>query len=143
MDDAVRKLLTVRRRQKSRKPTFRRYGWRTKRKLSTSWRKPRGLHNKLRQHIRAKGRLVRVGFGSPRLVRGYHASGVQEVLVYNPSMLDGIDGSQQAIRIGGGVGRKKRIEIQQRAEELNIRVLNPTEIDRTEPEQEEAVGEQE
>ncbi len=76
---------------------------------------------------KSKGRVVRVGFGSPRIVRGYHPSGVQEVLVHNPSMLDSVDGSTQAVRIAGGVGRKKRLEIQRRAAELGIRVLNPVE----------------
>ncbi|HIH69374.1 50S ribosomal protein L32e [Methermicoccus shengliensis] len=127
MSDTVERMLNIRRRQKASKPKFRRYGWRTKAKLSSAWRRPRGLHNKLRQHIRAKGRVVRVGFGSPRIVRGYHPSGVQEVLVHNPSMLDSVDGSTQAVRIAGGVGRKKRLEIQRRAAELGIRVLNPVE----------------
>jgi len=127
MSDTVERMLNIRRRQKASKPKFRRYGLRTKAKLSSAWRRPRGLHNKLRQHIRAKGRVVRVGFGSPRIVRGYHPSGVQEVLVHNPSMLDSVDGSTQAVRIAGGVGRKKRLEIQRRAAELGIRVLNPIE----------------
>ncbi|MHC1593437.1 MAG: 50S ribosomal protein L32e [Methermicoccaceae archaeon] len=132
----IDEMLNIRKRQKASKPRFRRYGWRTKRKLSTVWRKPKGLHNKLRQHIRAKGRLVRVGFGSPRIVRGYHPSGVQEVLVHNPSMLDGLDTSRQAVRIAGTVGRKKKAEIQKRAAELEVRVLNP--MVEIEPVQEEA-----
>ncbi|NYT08685.1 MAG: 50S ribosomal protein L32e, partial [Methanosarcinales archaeon] len=66
------RLMRVRSRQKSKKPEFNFHDSHKKKKLSSSWRKPRGLHNKLRQQIAAKGMLVRPGFGSPKAVKGYH-----------------------------------------------------------------------
>ena len=44
--------------------------------------------------------------------------------MYNVEGLEGIDPKSQAVRIGGTVGTKKRIVIQDRADELGIRVLN-------------------
>ena len=49
---------------------------------------------------------------------------VQGQTVYNVEGLEGIDPKSQAVRIGGTVGTKKRIVIQDRADELGIRVLN-------------------
>ena len=44
--------------------------------------------------------------------------------VYNVEGLENIDPKVQAVRIGGTVGTKKRIAIEDRAAELGIRVLN-------------------
>ncbi|HEC88688.1 MAG TPA: 50S ribosomal protein L32e, partial [Thermoplasmata archaeon] len=42
----------------------------------------------------------------------------------NVNDLEGIDGSKEAVRIAGTVGRKKRMEIIAKADEMGIRVLN-------------------
>ncbi len=117
-------MLRVRARQKAKKPEFNFHDSHKKKRLGTSWRKPRGLHNKLRQQVAAKGKLVRPGFGSPRLVRGFHPSGFKEVLVNNVAELAGAQGC--AVRIASAVGRKKRMEIQAKAAEMNLKVLNAT-----------------
>ena len=44
--------------------------------------------------------------------------------MYNVDDLENIDPKKQAVRIGGTVGTKKRITIEDRAKELGIRVLN-------------------
>lgn len=51
-------------------------------------------------------------------------SGYEEVLVYNPKDLEKIDPKRQAARIASRVGRRKRQEILEKAEELGIVVLN-------------------
>jgi large subunit ribosomal protein L32e len=117
------RLLRVRARQKAKKPEFKRHDSHKKKRLTTSWRKPRGLHNKLRQQVAAKGRLVRPGFGSPRSVRGLHPSGQREFLVNNVKDLEKAIGC--AVRIASAVGLKKRLEIQAKAAEMSLRVLNP------------------
>ncbi len=126
---SIERLLKVRRRQKQRKPEFRRYCWNKKLRLrDKSWRRPRGLHNKLRKRYGGKwsGRItVNVGFGSPKAVRGLHPSGYVEVLVHNVKELEGLDPEKHAVRIASSVGMKKRIEIEARAAELGLRVLNP------------------
>ena len=65
-----------------------------------------------------------IGFRGPVAARDLHPSGFEEVLVYNVDGLEGIDPKKQAVRIGGTVGTKKRIAIEDRADELGIRVLN-------------------
>jgi len=119
------KLLKVRARQKAKKPDFNRHDSHKKKRLGTNWRKPRGLHNKLRTAIAAKGKLVRPGFGSPKSVRGFHPSGYRELMVSNVQDLEKAEGF--AVRISGSVGMKKRLEIQAKAKELNLKILNPKE----------------
>lgn len=116
-------LLKVRARQKAKKPAFNRHDSHKKKRLSTSWRKPRGIHNKLGAQVSAKGKLVRPGFGSPRAVKGFHPSGFREILVRNMADLQKAEG--YAVRIASTLGRKKRTEIEAKATEMNLKILNP------------------
>ncbi|HVP24851.1 MAG TPA: 50S ribosomal protein L32e, partial [Methanomicrobiales archaeon] len=96
-----------------------------KKRLADVWRKPKGRHNKLRRQIRAKGPLPRPGYGSPAAVRGLHPCGLSDILVENEGMLAGLDPELHAVRIAAGVGMKKKMEIQKKATEAGLRVLNP------------------
>jgi large subunit ribosomal protein L32e len=44
--------------------------------------------------------------------------------VHNVPQLEALDPKTQAARVGGTVGTKKRIDIEDRADELGIRILN-------------------
>lgn len=111
-------------RLKKKKPSFRRQNWRHYKRITRSWRAPRGIHNKLQRKIGGKGKMPLIGYGTPKIIRGLHPSGYEEVLVSNQTSLQNIDKETQAIRISATVGKKKRIEIINRAEELGIKVLN-------------------
>ncbi len=123
MIPVAERLMNVRARQKAKKPEFNRHDSHKKKRLSTSWRKPRGLHNKMREQIAAKGKPVRPGFGSPKAVRGFHPSGLREMLVCNVPDLEKAKG--YAVRISSTVGMKKRLEIQAKAAEMSLKILNP------------------
>jgi len=45
--------------------------------------------------------------------------------VYNVSQLEGLDPKRHAIRIAHRVGDRKRLEILERADDLDLKVLNP------------------
>lgn len=77
--------------------------------------------------LRKKGwpPIVRVGYRSPRIIRGLHPSGLEEVLVHNPSELEGLDPKTRVVRIAHVVGRRKRAAIVEAAEEMGFVVLNP------------------
>lgn len=124
LDDETRRLLLARKKNKASLPHFRRPNWHMKAKFSLSWRKPRGGHSKMRRQVKAKGSIVKIGFGSPAKVNGLHPSGYEEVLVYRPDDIKTVT-KKQAIRIGGTVGKKKQMEIEKLAKELSIKVLNP------------------
>ena len=106
------------------RPAFKRQEWFRYQKLGEAWRRPKGIHSKMRRGMKRRPPMVEIGYGGPALVRGLHPSGFEEVMVYNVDGLEDIDPKTQAARIGGTVGVKKRIAIENRAKELGIRVLN-------------------
>ena len=78
-----RKELKLRARAKNKKPKFvRAESWKYDR-FSVSWRRPRGLDNKIRRKIKGWPAGVSVGYKGPKIARGLHPSGYREVLVYN------------------------------------------------------------
>jgi len=107
-----------------RRPAFKRQEWFRYSKLGENWRRPKGIHSKMRRHMKRRPPMVDIGFRGPATVRGLHPSGFEEVLVYNADGLKDVDPKVQAVRIGGTVGTKKRLDIQAKADELGIRVLN-------------------
>jgi large subunit ribosomal protein L32e len=116
--------LVIRRQIKKRTPHFLRdEGFRYKR-IPKNWRRPNGITSKLRINLNYRPSKVRVGFRAPKLVRGLHSSGFEEVMIHTTKELETINPKKQAVRIGGTVGTKKRLEIAKRAAELDIRVLN-------------------
>ena len=107
-----------------RRPAFKRQEWYRYSKLGEKWRKPKGIHSKMRRHEHVRPPMVDIGYRGPAAARNLHPSGFEEVLIYNVAGLDNIDKKTQAVRIGGTVGTKKRMAIEDRADELGIRVLN-------------------
>ena len=107
-----------------RRPAFKRQEWFRYSKLGESWRRPKGIHSKMKRCLKRRSPAVDIGFRGPASVRNLHPSGFEEVLIQNIDGLEGIDPKVQAVRIGGTVGTKKRLAIQARADELGIRVLN-------------------
>lgn len=103
---------------------FVRYHSNSRKNLSPAWRKPRGIHNKVRQSRKGKPPKVRSGYGFRADLRHLHPSGFLEAVIHRPEELAGL-GPDRAVRIGGRVGRKKRLEIQSKAREMGLRVLNP------------------
>jgi len=93
-------------------------------RVKKRWRRPRGIHNKLRKKEKSKGRIVTIGYRTEKSKRGLHPSGLEEVYVQNIKDLDKIDNKKQAARLASSIGKKKRQIILKRAEKLKIKVLN-------------------
>jgi large subunit ribosomal protein L32e len=114
------------------KPKFLRpESWRYVR-LKPNWRKPKGLDNKVRKEYSGWPARVKVGYASPKELRGLHPSGFREVMVHNVAELMEINPHLEAARIGATVGRRKRLEIVRRAKELGIHILNPRRLKQVE-----------
>lgn len=122
---------------------IRQESWRYLR-IKDSWRRPKGKGSRMRRKIRGWPRIVSAGFGNSRRLRGIHPSGLKETLVYNLNDLEGLDSAKEAVRIASTVGEKKALEIMNKAEELNLKVLNPIRLEEeSEGEGEEASEEKE
>ncbi|HNX47082.1 MAG TPA: 50S ribosomal protein L32e [Methanomassiliicoccales archaeon] len=126
LNDEIKAALEFRSAKNDARPAFKRQEWFRYQRLGEMWRKPRGIHSKMRRHLSYRPPVVSIGFRGPKMVRDYHPSGFQEVMVYNPGQVEAVDPKVQAIRIGGTVGGKKRMAIIEKADELSIRVLNRT-----------------
>jgi large subunit ribosomal protein L32e len=121
-------LLAARKKVAQRRPKFiRQESWRYYR-LAENWRKPKGKDNKMRKQKSGMPAIVKVGYRGPRAARGLHPSGYSDNLVHNTAQLATLDPKKDAARIGRTVGKKKRIEIINKAEELGVKVLNPSNL---------------
>jgi large subunit ribosomal protein L32e len=124
LEDEQARLLAQRKREG--KPAFNQQDHHKKKRVSTSWRKPRGNLSKQRIGIKGKGATVEAGFRTPTAVRGLHPSGFEEVRVHTPGDLEDVDPDREAVRIASAVGARKRERIEEIAADREIRVLNPT-----------------
>lgn len=119
-----KRLLRVREKIRKSRPKFRRQeSWRYKR-LKTGWRKPMGIDNSMRHHKRGIPTIVRVGFRGPKAVRGLTRTGKVEVLIHNTNDLEAIEKETQVARIASTVGTRKKVAITNRADELEIKIIN-------------------
>lgn len=116
--------LKIRKQIKKRTPTFLREEWFRYKRIPNNWRRPDGITSKMRINLKYRPNRVRVGYRGPKEVRGLHSSGFEEVIIHNINELQNIDNKKQAIRIGSTVGTKNRLKIEEKAEDLDIRILN-------------------
>ena len=127
MSDKTR-LLRLRVKFKRKRPKFiRQESWRYKR-VKSSWRRPKGIDNKARQKRKGNIASPNIGYRAPKRVRHLHSSGFEEVVIHNITELERANPRTHVIKIAHGVGRRKRIMLQDRADELNILILNRTRI---------------
>lgn len=88
-----------------------------------SWRRPRGKHSRSRLKKKGAAPLPKAGYRKSSEVRGLHPSGLEEELVHNVSELENLD-EGKAARVASKVGGRKKEKIVEKADELDIKVLN-------------------
>ena len=109
------------------KPKFLRTDWHKKIRLGRGlkkkqkWHGAKGRQNKLRLGRAGRARRPKVGWGAEGSSRGF-VSGVEAVRVENLKELSSV--GKGAGVIIGSVGKKKRVELIKKAEEMKIKILN-------------------
>lgn len=122
------RLLQLRAKFKRNRPKFiRQESWRYKR-VKPSWRKVRGIDNKARRKKKGTIKSPNIGYKSPNKVRYLHPSGYKEVIIHNLAELEKVDNKTSVAKFAHNVGRHKRIMLQDRADQLDVLILNRTRI---------------
>lgn len=120
----INTLLELKNKLKEVKPEFIRQDYPKRKKLSIKWRKPKGIHSKIRHKFKGRRKMPSPGYKSPKIVRGLHSSGLRMVNVSSVGDIIKIKKEKEGAVILKSVGMKKRLEILTKSKELNITVLN-------------------
>ena len=95
-------------------------------KLKQSWRKPKGIDNRVRRRFKGQYLMPNIGYGSNASTRHMMPSGFKKFLVHNVKELEVLmmQNRVYCAEIAHGVSSKKRRDIVERAKQLSIRVTN-------------------
>jgi len=109
------------------KPKFLRTDWHKKIRLgkgvkkNQKWHGAKGRQNKFRLGRKGRAQRPKVGWGATNDTKGF-VDGVETIRVENVKMLESVQKGFGVIV--GSVGKKKRLEIIAKAEELKLKILN-------------------
>lgn len=124
----MNKILNFRNEMKAKKPDFERQDANKYKQFSGKWRRPRGIHNKLRRGFKGHKAMPSIGYGSPRSVSGLTRKGLSLVLVHNKNDLNKVKENCVGV-IARNVGLKKKIEILSLAKEKKVNILGVKDIE--------------
>nr|ALS05032.1 60S ribosomal protein L32 [Centropages dorsispinatus] len=97
-------------------------------KLKQNWRRPKGIDNRVRRKFRGMYKLPGIGYGSAKATKHMMPSGFRKVLVHNVKELEVLmmQNKKFCAEIAHGVSSKNRKNLVERAQQLAIRVTNPS-----------------
>ena len=98
---------------------YKRLGKRNKKRQV--WRKPKGIHNKMRENRRGYAAIVKIGYKRDKKMRG-RINRLSPVVARNLSDLNSV--SRNNIVIIGSVGKRKRKILFDKIKELNLHLKN-------------------
>jgi large subunit ribosomal protein L32e len=117
------KMIELRNRMKKKKPAFIQQMGRQRKALGNNWKKPRGSDSKIKIGKKGYPRKVKVGFKSPKEVRGFSRDGLKIILVKNILELNNIDKTKETVCLAS-IGQRKKVDIVKKCVELNLKMLN-------------------
>lgn len=126
----LKKLLEHRKKMKKKKPEFVRQEYNRRKKLPKNWRRPRGVHSKLRLRRRGKPARVAIGYGTPKQVKHLTKDGLKKVIICNLNDFKSLKKGEIAI-ISKTVGDRKKLEILKEAQKSGIKIHNFPKIKET------------
>jgi len=96
-------------------------------KVKQSWRKPKGIDNRVRRRFKGMYKMPNIGYGSNKITRHAMPSGFKKVLIHNMKELEVLmmQNKVYCAEIAHGVASKNRKGLLERAAQLAIRVTNP------------------
>merc|ERR1711994_662122 len=96
-------------------------------KVTASWRKPKGIDNRVRRRFKGQFLMPNIGYGSNKKTKHICPDGYKKFLVHNVKELEVLmmQNKTFAAEIAHDVSSKKRKTIVERAQQLSIRITNP------------------
>ncbi|KAG6058004.1 60S ribosomal protein L32 [Claviceps sp. LM77 group G4] len=94
--------------------------------LNPSWRKPKGIDNRVRRRFRGTQAMPSIGYGTNKKTRYMMPSGHKSFLVNNVQDVELLmmHNRTYAAEIASAVSARKRIDIIARAKQLGVKVTN-------------------
>ncbi|RYO36154.1 hypothetical protein AA0111_g2862 [Alternaria arborescens] len=94
--------------------------------VDPSWRKPKGIDNRVRRRFKGQAAMPKIGYGSNRKTRHMMPSGHKAFVVNNVADVDLLlmHNATFAAEIAHAVSARKRIEIIARAKQIGVKVTN-------------------
>ncbi|KAK3739732.1 hypothetical protein QZH41_016179 [Actinostola sp. cb2023] len=95
-------------------------------RVGKSWRKPKGIDNRVRRRFKGQYLMPSIGYGSNRKTRHLMPDGFKKFVVHNIKELEVMMmlNRSYACEIAHDVSSRKRKEIVERAQQLAIKVTN-------------------
>merc|ERR1719409_753833 len=95
-------------------------------RVDESWRRPKGIDSSVRRKFRGKTLMPNIGYGSNKKTRHMLKNGFKKFLIHNVKELELLmmHNTTYAAEVAHDVSLKTRNEINERAEALDIKVLN-------------------
>merc|ERR1712029_137030 len=95
-------------------------------RVDPSWRKPKGIDNRVRRRFKGQAAMPKIGYGSNKKTRHLAPSGHKAFLVHNSRDVDLLLMHNQtfAAEISHAVSARKRVEIVAKAKQLGVKVTN-------------------
>ncbi|KAF2019356.1 ribosomal protein L32e [Aaosphaeria arxii CBS 175.79] len=94
--------------------------------VPASWRKPKGIDNRVRRRFKGQAAMPKIGYGSNKKTRHMAPSGLKAFLVHNQKEVELLmmHSKTFAAEISHSVSARKRIEIVNKARSLGVKVTN-------------------
>ncbi|XP_952783.1 60S ribosomal protein L32, putative [Theileria annulata] len=105
---------------------FRRFHSDRFKRLRTTWRKPKGIDNRVRRRFKSTVLMPKIGYGTNKKTRHQLPGGVYKVVVSTPAEVDALlmHNKTHVAEVAHSVSAKKRRVLLDRADKLGIKVLN-------------------
>ncbi len=126
MTKDIKKALLIKVQKSAKKPCFVQRNTKKKKlaRVHAVWKRPRGLHNKLRRRRRGIGAWVQTGYKMPIAVRGLDKQGLLPIVVATLEELKDLDAQSHVVIIGASVGKKKKVTILKESIVMKLSVAN-------------------
>jgi len=126
---SISELLKLKEKMKEEKPVFTRQEYPARKNLELKWRKPKGIHSKMRKKHKGKKVQPSVGYSLPKRVRGLSRDGLKFFLVKSLGDLNNAT-AENLIILSKLIGMKKRIELLKKIKERGLKILNIKDIEK-------------